>query len=232
MEKVESTESGEAADVEEHKEAEVKEEGLLLPLESLLATGIQIGTRVKTTDMEPYVYRVRPDGLFILDVSKINEKIKTAAVFLAQFNPKEVVVVSARLYGKTPVQKFCEVAGTTPLIGRFMPGLFTNPLLPTYMEPKVVVVTDPKADEQAVIEASAIGIPVVALCDTDNIISKVDLVIPANNKGRKALASVFWLLARQLLRERKEITADGEIAAKIDDFETKVEGEVETSTLT
>ncbi|MEM3019200.1 MAG: 30S ribosomal protein S2, partial [Candidatus Bathyarchaeia archaeon] len=128
------------------KERELAQEipGLLLPLDTLLGTGIQIGTRMKTRDMEPYIFRVRPDGLFILDIAKINEKIKVAASFLARFDPKEIVVVSTRLYGQGPVQKFCELTGAIPIAGRFMPGTFTNPLLQTYVEPKVVVVTDPR----------------------------------------------------------------------------------------
>lgn len=201
--------------------------GLLLPLEILLGTGVQIGTRMKTRDMEPYIYRVRPDGLFILDIAKIDEKIKLAASFLAKFSPKEIVVVSTRLYGQGPVQKFCELTGAIPIAGRFMPGTFTNPLLPTYIEPKIVVVTDPRADEQPVTEASVMGLPVIALCDTDNITSNVDLVVPCNNKGRRALATVFWLLARQLLRERKELPEDKDPPASIEDFETKTEKRVE-----
>jgi small subunit ribosomal protein S2 len=92
----------------------------------------------------------------------------------------------------------------------------------------VVVVTDPKADRQAVIEAALVGIPVVALCDTDNDFSKIDFVIPANNKGRRSLATIYWLLARQILREKGEIPPDGDLATPIDDFETKL---VESHTL-
>jgi small subunit ribosomal protein S2 len=213
------------------KEKEVAQEvpGLLLPLDTLLGTGIHIGTRMKTRDMEPYIYRVRPDGLFILDIAKINERIKVASSFLARFDPKEIVVVSTRLYGQGPVQKFCELTGAIPIAGRFMPGTFTNPLLQTYVEPKVVVVTDPRADEQPVREASVMGLPVIALCDTDNILSNVDLVIPCNNKGRRSLATVFWLLARQVLRNRKELPEDKELPVSIEEFETKTERKAEES---
>jgi len=206
---------------------EAAQENLLLPLETLLSAGIQIGTRVKTTDMEQFVYKARPDGLFILDVAKINERIRIAAGFLVQFDPKEILVISSRLYGKTPVESFCKMTGAIPLVGRFMPGMLTNPLLPKYLEPKVILVTDPKADEQAILEASSIGIPVVALCDSDNIFSKVDFVIPGNNKGRRSLAALFWLLARQLLRERKELAPDADPPLKVDDFETQTEEESE-----
>ncbi|RLG91788.1 MAG: 30S ribosomal protein S2, partial [Candidatus Hecatellales archaeon] len=153
---------------------------------------------------------------------KTDERIRVAARFLANFPPESIAVVSFRLYGHQPVRKFCEVTGAIPIVGRFPPGAFTNPLSPSYMEPQVIVVTDPSADEQALIEASKIGLPVVALCDTDNTFRGVDLIIPANNKGRKALAMVYWLLARQLLRERGAIPPDGDLHIPVEDFETKL----------
>ncbi len=206
-------------------EGEVKiagEEDLLLSQDTLLSAGIHIGTRMRTKDMNQFIYRVRPDGLFVLDVKKTDERIRITAKFLAQFEPSKVVAVAARLYGRAPVEKFCEAVGATPIIGRFIPGLLSNPLYPDRIEPSVIVVSDPKADVQAVKEASDVGIPVVALCSTDNDFSDVDLVIPTNNKGRRALAVVYWLLARQIMRERGEITPDGEIPQSIDDFEVKL----------
>ncbi|MEM3506527.1 MAG: 30S ribosomal protein S2 [Candidatus Bathyarchaeia archaeon] len=197
-------------------------ENLLLPLEELLAAGLHIGTRTKTEFMEPYIYRVRPDGLFILNISETNKKIKIAAKFIARFEPSKVLVISSRLYGKTPVEKFCELTRTIPIVGRFVPGTISNPLNPKHIEPSLVVVTDPRADRQAVEEASAAGIPVIALCDTDNVFSEIDLAIPVNNKGRRALATVYWLLAREVLRERGEIPPDGSIPYSVDDFETKL----------
>ncbi|MFB0567483.1 MAG: 30S ribosomal protein S2, partial [Candidatus Bathyarchaeia archaeon] len=168
----------------------------------MLSAGIHIGTRMKTKDMVPFIYRVRPDGLFVLDVKKTDERIRVSAKFLARFEPSKIAAMSARLYGQSPVEKFCEVVGATPIIGRFIPGLLSNPLYPNRIEPSVVIVSDPKADVQAVKEASSAGIPVVALCSTDNDFSYVDLVIPTNNKGRRALAVIYWLLARQIMRER------------------------------
>jgi len=196
------------------------EEGLLIPRERYLSTGIHIGSRVKTGDMKKFIFRCRPDGLWILDLSKIDERIRIAAKFLARFEPEKIVVVSSRGYGRVPVEMFCRVVGATPVIGRFVPGTFTNPLYPGHIEADVVLVVDPRADAQAVSEASKIGIPVVALVSTDNSLANVDLAIPANNKGRRALAAVFWLLARQVLRERGDIPPDGDIPYKIEDFET------------
>jgi len=113
------------------------------------------------------------------------------------------------------------MVGAIPISGRFIPGTFTNPLFPGHIDADVVLVVDPRADAQAVSEATKVGIPVVALCGTDNSLADVDLAIPANNKGRRALATVFWLLARQVLRERGDIPPDGEIPYSIEDFEAE-----------
>ena len=91
-----------------------------------------------------------------------------------------------------------------------------------FIEPKILVVTDPRSDSQAVIEAKQNGIPVVALCDTENLLCNVDVVIPVNNKGRKAIALVYWLLARQILRERGILSSDEEFDLEPTDFELKI----------
>jgi len=204
------------------EEVEVAEEELLLPQDTLLSTGIHIGTRMKTKDMTPFIYRVRPDGLFVLDVKKTDERIRVAAKFLARMEPTKIAAVAARLYGRDPVKKFCEVTGAIPIIGRFTPGILSNPLYKNRIEPDVIIVSDPKADVQAVVEASTMGIPVIALCSTDNYFSNIDLVIPTNNKGRRALAVIYWLLARQIMREKGEVSSDGDISQSVDDFEVKL----------
>ncbi len=206
------------------------EEELLLPQDTLLSAGIHIGTRMRTKDMEQFIYRVRADGLFVLDVKKTDERIRVAAKFLARFEPSKIAAVAGRLYGQSPVEKFCEVIRATPIVGRFIPGMLSNPLYPDRLEPNVIIVSDPKADVQAVKEAASIGVPVIALCSTDNDFSYVDLVIPTNNKGRRALAVIYWLLARQILRERGEISANGDLSQSIEEFEIKLtrdRGEVE-----
>ena len=205
----------------EEKIASTDEE-LLLPQDTLLSAGIHIGTRMKTQDMNQFIYRVRPDGLYVLDIKKTDERIRVAAKFLARFDPAKVVAVAARLYGRDPVKSLCDVTGATPVLGRFIPGMLSNPIYPKRIEPGVIIVSDPKADAQAVKEASIMGIPVIALCSTDNEFRDVDLVIPTNNKGRRALAIIYWLLARQIMRERGEIPADGDISLSVDDFEVKL----------
>lgn len=192
----------------------------------ILSTGIRVGTPVKTKSMTPYIVRANPEGLYILDISKTLSRIDVAAKFIGRANVSKVAVTSAREYGKTPVERFCELTGAIPLIGRFMPGTFTNPSLPKYMEPEIVIVTDPQADQQAVIEATRAGVPVIAISNSDNVISKVDLVIPANNRGRKALAAVYWLLAREVMKKQGTIKTDKEMTVLLDDFETKLVEEI------
>lgn len=203
-------------DIEFVKEAEV-----LTDMDQYLSSGVHIGTRQKTGAMVPYIYRVRPDGLYVLDVRKTDERIRFASRLLAKFEPELVLAVSARQYGQRPVQKFGEVTKGTAIIGRLIPGTLTNPAYKGYMEPSALIITDPLADEQALREAAEVGIPVIGLCDTDNETANIDLVIPTNNKGRKALALVYWLLARQVLRERGEIASNQDFKFSIDEFETK-----------
>lgn len=220
----------EVKDEKSNKEGEtsvITEEELLLPRDTLLSAGTHIGTRMKTKDMEEFIYRVRPDGLFVLDVKKTDERIRITAKFLARFDQSKIAAAAARLYAQEPVRKFCEVTGAIPIVGRFVPGLLSNPLYPNRIEPDVLMVSDPRADSQAVKEASSVGIPIVALCSTDNDFSGVDLVISTNNKGRRALAIIYWLLARQILRERGELALDKDLPLTVEDFETKISREEE-----
>jgi small subunit ribosomal protein S2 len=192
----------------------------------ILSTGIRVGTPVKTKSMSRYIVRANPEGLYILDISKTLYRIDIAAKFIGRTNIAKVAVTSAREYGKKPVEKFCEATGATQILGRFMPGTFTNPSLPKYMEPDIVIVTDPQADRQAVIEATRAGVPVIAISNSDNVISQVDLVLPANNRGRKALATVYWLLAREVMKKQGKIKSDKDMKSTIDDFETKLVEEI------
>jgi len=191
----------------------------------LLSAGIHIGTRIKTKNMEPFIYRVRPDGLYVLDIKRTDERIRIAAKFLSRFEPSKIAVVASRLYSRQPVRKFCELTGAIPIIGRIIPGSLSNPLYPNRIEPEVIVVTDPRADSQAITEAAKVGVPVVALCSTDNDFEGIDLVIPTNNKGRKALATIYWLLARQVLREKGELSPDQDLNVPIEEFQTRLEEE-------
>jgi small subunit ribosomal protein S2 len=195
---------------------------LLIPLDKYLAAGLHIGTQQKTKDMERYIYRVRADGLYVLDVRKTNDRILSAAKFLAKYDPDDILVVSTRQYGQAPVRKFAEVTGVKAIPGRFIPGTLTNPQYAKFIEPKILVVTDPRSDSQAIIEAKQIGIPVLALCDTENLLGNVDIVVPVNNKGRKAIALVYWLMAQEMQREKGVIGPEDELDVPATDFEIKI----------
>ena len=202
---------------EEGKAQEEIYEYLISP-DEYLAAGVHIGTQVKTGDMRRFIYKVRPDGLYVLDIRQLDERIKIAGKFLARFEPAKILVVAARQYGQKPAKMFSRVVGADCIVGRFIPGTLTNPVLRDYREPDVIIVTDPTIDSQAVQEATDIGIPVVALCDSNNSAANVDFIIPTNNKGRKALALVYWLLAREVLRNRG-IT---EFPYAVEDFEAEL----------
>ncbi len=194
----------------------------------ILSTGIRVGTAVKTKFMAPYITQASPEGLYLIDLDITIERIQTAAKFINRENIQDVIVCSGREYANTPIEKFCELTGAVKKLGRFMPGTLTNPSLPYYMEPKLVLISDPQVDEQAIREATNAGIPVIGVANSDNITSKVDLVIPANNRGRKALATTYWLLAREILIDKGELKEDEQMKYEIDDFETKIlEEEIE-----
>jgi small subunit ribosomal protein S2 len=192
---------------------------LLIEEDLYLTAGVHIGTQVKNKDMEQFIYKVRNDGLYILDIHKTDERIRVAAKFLARYAPEDILVVAQRQYGQKPALKFAELVGAKSIVGRFIPGVLTNPELPSYTEPRVIFVNDPAADAQAIREAVKSRIPVVALCDANNRTKYVDLVIPTNNKGRRALALIYWLLTREVLKARGDIKSDEEFKYTIDDFE-------------
>ena len=194
----------------------------------ILSTGIRVGTAVKTKFMLPFITKASPEGLYLIDLDITVHRIQTAAKFLSRVNSQDVIVCSGREYANTPIEKFCELTGTVKKLGRFMPGTLTNPSLPYYIEPKLVLISDPQVDEQAITEATNAGIPVIGIANTDNVTSKVDLIIPANNRGRKALATTYWLLAREILIQKGELKEGEQIKYEIDDFETKIiEEEIE-----
>ncbi len=188
----------------------------------ILATGIRVGTQIKTKFMKSFITKASPEGLYMLDIDITLERIKTAAKFINRVGTDKLIVCTGRRYAETPIEKFCEMLDTKKLLGRFMPGTLTNPSLPYYIEPKLVLISDPQVDEQAITEATNAGIPIIGIANTDNITSKLDVIIPANNRGRKALATVYWLLVRQILIERGELKEDESMKYEIDDFETKI----------
>jgi len=195
---------------------------LLVAEDVYLTSGVHIGTQQKSADMKEFIYKVRQDGLYVLDVKKTDERIRTVAKFLARFDPKRILVVSARQYGQRPAREFSKAIGAPTFAGRFPPGTLTNPVIDAFVEPDVLIVTDPAADKQALDEALGVGIPIIALCDANNETRNVDLVIPTNNKGRRALACVYWLLTREVLIARGDLKDPADFHLEIEDFEARL----------
>jgi small subunit ribosomal protein S2 len=191
----------------------------LIPEDQYLSSGVHIGTQQKSADMKRFLFKVRSDGLYMLYFKQTDQRLRVAASFLAQFEPEEILVVAARQYGQKPVKTFAKTIGAKYFAGRFVPGTLTNHNLPEFIEPRMLLVTDPAADQQAVREALNAGIPIVGLCDANNETRNVDLVIPANNKGRRSLATIYWLLTREYLKNREIIAGDEDFKLTIEDFE-------------
>lgn len=206
-------------------DAMTKKEDMLVPLDSYLSTGIHIGMKQRIKQMARYIYKVRPDKLAVFDIAKIDARIRVAVKFLSPYKPEEIIVVSRKRNGHKPVVKFAEVTGAKAVYGRFHPGTLTNPKYQKYTEPKVMIVTDPFADRQAVIEAFKANIPIIALCDTYNDPKYVDIVVPLNNKGRKSVALFYWLLARELLKSWRKISRDEDFKHTVGEFEMPAEAE-------
>ncbi|MEM0340892.1 MAG: 30S ribosomal protein S2 [Acidilobaceae archaeon] len=191
---------------------------LLVPAEQYKKAGVIIGTQICTKFMRRFTYKVLPEGFYLLDIAKVDERLRIAARFLARFEPSKIVVVSTRIYAQKPAEMMCKYVGCKAITGRIVPGTFTNPKLSYYVEPEVVLVSDPRTDKQALIEASKARIPVVAFLDTDNKIEMVDLVIPANNRGRKSLALLYWILTREILRNRGVLGVHQNLDVSYEDF--------------
>ena len=184
-------------------------------------SGLRVGTNVKTKFMKEFITKTTDEGLYMLDGDITLEKIMTSAKFINRVGAENIIVCSGRQYAGIPIEKFCEMTGAKHHLGRFMPGTLTNPSLPYYIEPKIVFISDPEVDEQALIEATNAGIPVIGLSNTENITSKLDIIIPANNRGRRALATMYWLLVRQILIEKGELKENESMKKEIEDFEAK-----------
>jgi len=195
---------------------------LLIPEDVYLTSGVHIGTQQKSADMKEFIFKVRNDGLYVLDVKKTDERIRVASKFLSKFDPQRILIVSARQYGQKPAKVFAKSIGAMVVAGRFIPGSLTNPILPKFTEPEVLFVTDPAADEQALREALNIGVPIVGICDANNETKYVDLVIPSNNKGRRALATIYWLLTREIMKAKGQVASDEDFQMTVEEFEASL----------
>src|SRR3989338_9170603 len=193
-------------------------EQFLVPQDSYLKAGIHIGTKFRTKYMSQFIYKTRPDGLSVLNLQKIDERIRLAANFLSKYKPEDVIIVGKRENSWKAIKAFNRCAGIRIFAGRYLPGILTNPALDRYIEAKLVMVTDPWPDRNVIDDAMIRGIPVIALCDTNNQSNKIDLVVPCNNKGKKSVGLVFYLVAIGYMRKKGLLAGNEEPQFKIDDF--------------
>ncbi|MFT4311413.1 MAG: 30S ribosomal protein S2 [Candidatus Woesearchaeota archaeon] len=194
-----------------------EEKQLMVPNDDYLKSGIHIGTKFRTKHMENFIYKTRPDGLSVLDIEKIDERLGLAANMISNYEPSEILVVCRRENGWKAVKKFAELTGCRFYAGRYPPGVLTNPSLKNFMETKLLLVVDAWPDRNAIQDAIKIGVPVMAICDTNNQANNIDFVIPGNNKGRKSLGLIFYVLAREYTKN-KNIIAEKDFSYTLEDF--------------
>jgi small subunit ribosomal protein S2 len=196
---------------------------LLVKQDKYLEAGIHIGTKMHTHDMKKYIYKTRDDGLNILNLRETDGRLRMAAKILSKYRPEEILVIASRTYSGNAASKFAMLVGVNVNRGRFIPGTMTNTALDVFMEPKILFVCDPKNEREAIMEASKSGIPVIALCDTDNETRFIDYIIPANNKGRKSLALIFYILSRELMMSQGKIASYADFQHDLSYFEELID---------
>ncbi|MFC1454605.1 30S ribosomal protein S2 [Candidatus Undinarchaeota archaeon] len=197
----------------------MSENDLLISLDKYLAAGVHIGTQQREAGMKSFIYSIRPDGLSVFNIQQINDRIRQLASLLSKYDAPQILVVVSRENGKDAVLKFGEMTGTNVLPGRFMPGTLTNPNYEEYTEPDLVLIGDPNLEQRVIKEASKVGIPVVSFCDTNNTTNNIDFIVPGNNKGRKSIALMFWLLSKEMLKIQGKISTDSDMKYSLEDFQ-------------
>jgi small subunit ribosomal protein S2 len=217
---------------QENTEEKVEKEdrsGMLLKQDIFLEAGVHIGTRIRTNDMRHFVFKRRDDGLYILDLRKTSERLLSATKILSKYQSEDILLVASRIYSSNPASKFAKLMGVPIIRGRFIPGTLTNMSYKGFTEPKILLVCDPKGEREAISEGAKNGVPIIAMCDTDNETKFVDYIIPINNKGKRSLALAFYVLAREMMMSQGKIKTYDEFPYSLQYFEQMVVEEEKSS---
>lgn len=190
--------------------------------EMFLEAGVHIGTKIRTNDMRQFIFKRRDDGLYILDLRQSAERIMDAAKLISEYKPEEVTVVASRVYSSNPATRFSKLTGVNVISGRYVPGTMTNIQYKKFIEPKLMIVCDPKGERQALAESRKTGVKIIGFCDSDNETSNIDLVIPVNNKGKRSLALVFYILTREIMMTQGTIKSYDEFKYDVSYFEQMI----------
>lgn len=194
------------------------EQSLLVPLDTYLKSGLHIGTKTRTKYMESFIYKIRPDGLSVLNIQTTNNRIEIVSRFLSHFKPEDILVVCKRENGWNAARMFSKMTGIKTYAGRYHPGVLTNAKHENFIEIKVILAVDPWPDKDAIKDAAHVGAVTIAFCDTNNESNYLDIVVPCNNKGKKSLGLMFWVIAREYLRNRGTIKDEKEMEFQLEQF--------------
>jgi len=193
----------EGVETRELKEEVKKKKKTLVALEDYVKTGIHLGTKVITPTMRKFVYRRRADGIAVLNTNLIDEYLRKAVEFMANFEPEEIILICKREAGWRAAELFSEATGVRVFTKKYPVGMMTNLKLEEFFEPELVIITDPWIDKNALKEAVKTNKKTIILCDTNNFTRGADVVVPCNNKAGKSLGLIFYILAREYLKAKK-----------------------------
>jgi len=209
-------------ELEEGKQRKMAQENIwLVSLEEYIKAGVHIGTKIKNKQTKKFIARVRSDGLAIIDVMKLDERLRLSTKLLSKYEPYQILAVGRRETARKPLQMLNKYTGINVYPKRYPPGLLTNPALDIFKDVDVVIITDPILDRNALLDAYRTGKITIAFVDTNNSLGYIDIAIPANNRGAKSLALLYYIIAREYLRNRGLLSKREELPVSYEEFMEK-----------
>jgi ribosomal protein uS2 len=188
--------------IEEKKNVDGKKE-TLIPLEDYIKCAVHLGTKVITPHMRKYVYKRRADGLAVINTAVIDDKLRESIAFLINYKPSEIYLVCKREAGWPAAKKFQEITGIKVFTKKYPSGVTTNLKLENFFEAELTIICDPWIDKNALNDTFRLKKPVVSLCDTNNFTNQVSKIIPCNNKAKKSIGCILFILAREYCKAKK-----------------------------